>query len=641
MRHLAFFVLFLGLFVPAFSAQAALYAPGETLDPACPPTDPGCGIQPQVGTGTTGQVPYYAANGTVLSATSSITILSNGNIGIGTSTPYAKLSVAGPVVAQYFHATSSTATSTFAGAISIGGIVLQGSSAANNFVVNADINAVDPGTTRNVIGGGGSNPARNLIGTVSLPFYSDFTPTGWAADSAYVDNSANVAVIAGGYDNVNNQEAGSIVGGGHNFIKYDSNGHSIIGGGSYNLIAAGRSGIFAGRRNTITGTNKVFSFVGGGDNNNINGSYSVISGGRDVDVTGDYSFGFGRRAKVTGTGSVAFSDSTDADFTVSTANQFGARYAGGFQLTGGRLQVSDDLAADGTLAQFYDSTSDMALDIRSNTGGSGLAAKHIDLMGISSASDMAFSPSSDTRRALVIKDGGNVGIASTTPWRKFSVNGTVALNGLTSSATGNAVCITSAKDITDAGGASCVPSSIRFKENVKTLPQDFALDELNKLRVVSFDYKPGFYSPEDSPGSYGLIAEEVEDVDSLLVDYGYNGEPLTLRFDKLLGLGIQAIQELSGKISGFARSFTSENIRATETLCVGNTCLTESQLQEILEDSNQNSAPIVPPQEDPTIEEPPVDEPVIDEEPTPEPEVEEEPMEKPEESPESEPAPTE
>ncbi|MBP9816552.1 MAG: hypothetical protein KBD05_00780, partial [Candidatus Pacebacteria bacterium] len=31
---------------------------------------------------------------------------------------------------------------------------------------------------------------------------------------------------------------------------------------------------------------------------------------------------------------------------------------------------------------------------------------------------------------------GNVGISSTTPWRTFSVNGTVALNGLTSSATG-------------------------------------------------------------------------------------------------------------------------------------------------------------------------------------------------------------
>ena len=41
-------------------------------------------------------------------------------IGIGTSSPYAKLSVVGPVVAEYFHATSTTATSTFSGQLTAG-----------------------------------------------------------------------------------------------------------------------------------------------------------------------------------------------------------------------------------------------------------------------------------------------------------------------------------------------------------------------------------------------------------------------------------------------------------------------------------------------------------------------------------------
>ena len=43
-----------------------------------------------------------------------------GNIGIGTTSPYAKLSVVGEVVAEYFTATSTTATSTFVGATQIG-----------------------------------------------------------------------------------------------------------------------------------------------------------------------------------------------------------------------------------------------------------------------------------------------------------------------------------------------------------------------------------------------------------------------------------------------------------------------------------------------------------------------------------------
>lgn len=47
-------------------------------------------------------------------------LLSTGNVGIGTTSPYAKLSVVGPVVAEYFHATSTTATSSFMGVVGIG-----------------------------------------------------------------------------------------------------------------------------------------------------------------------------------------------------------------------------------------------------------------------------------------------------------------------------------------------------------------------------------------------------------------------------------------------------------------------------------------------------------------------------------------
>ena len=45
-----------------------------------------------------------------------------------------------------------------------------------------------------------------------------------------------------------------------------------------------------------------------------------------------------------------------------------------------------------------------------DTGISGLAAKNMNIQGLSSTSDMAFSPSSDTQGALILKDGGGVGI---------------------------------------------------------------------------------------------------------------------------------------------------------------------------------------------------------------------------------------
>lgn len=49
-----------------------------------------------------------------------LTVDASGNLGIGTTSPYAKLSVVGQTVSEYFTATSTTATSTLFGALQIG-----------------------------------------------------------------------------------------------------------------------------------------------------------------------------------------------------------------------------------------------------------------------------------------------------------------------------------------------------------------------------------------------------------------------------------------------------------------------------------------------------------------------------------------
>lgn len=61
---------------------------------------------------------FYTSNG---SETEKMRILGNGNIGIGTTSPYSKLAVVGETVSTYFTATSSNATSTFNGNVNIGG----------------------------------------------------------------------------------------------------------------------------------------------------------------------------------------------------------------------------------------------------------------------------------------------------------------------------------------------------------------------------------------------------------------------------------------------------------------------------------------------------------------------------------------
>lgn len=215
--------------------------------------------------------------------------------------------------------------------------------------------------------------------------------------------------------------------------------------------------------------------------------------------------------------------------------------------------------------------------------------------------------SSDGTGGITITNSpGYVGISSTTPWRNLSVDGTVAMNGLTSSATGNALCITSAKELTDSGGASCTPSSIRFKENVTTLNPGYAMDTLSKLKVVHFDYKEK--QPYETNHSYGLIAEEVANIDNNLVDYGYDGLPVSLHFEKITGLLVQAVQEQKAQIEeiksqafldkiikGVTDSFASVVVRmqtafvgelhVQEKLCVDDVCINKDQLKIILMNS--------------------------------------------------------
>lgn len=74
-------------------------------------------------------------------------LYTTGNIGIGTSSPYAKLSVVGEVVASYFTATSTAATSTLSGTLSVVGNLWPGRDLKFSSVDSPYINSVPTFTT--------------------------------------------------------------------------------------------------------------------------------------------------------------------------------------------------------------------------------------------------------------------------------------------------------------------------------------------------------------------------------------------------------------------------------------------------------------------------------------------------------------
>ena len=108
---------------------------------------------------------------------------------------------------------------------------------------------------------------------------------------------------------------------------------SVIKGDGTNFVTASNLRVDAGTMGTGTE-------MGSGT---ANGDFAVAQGYYTT-ASGDYSTAAGRKANAAADGVFAISDSQDADFTVSTVNAFGARFAGGYTFSGGAVTLGTDLA---------------------------------------------------------------------------------------------------------------------------------------------------------------------------------------------------------------------------------------------------------------------------------------------------------
>ncbi|MCI0619762.1 tail fiber domain-containing protein [Candidatus Wolfebacteria bacterium] len=154
----------------------------------------------------------------------------------------------------------------------------------------------------------------------------------------------------------------------------------------------------------------------------------------------------------------------------------------------------------------------------------------------------------------VVDASGNVGVGTSSPWRTLSASGTVAFSGLTlnTGAAAASLCLSSAGEVTrNTDAETCLASSERYKHDIETLPENFALSRVVQLRPVSFEYNA-------VPGTrYGLIAEEVDSVDEQLVGYDGEGRPNSVRYISIVPLLIQAIQELVERVDQLAAAIGS------------------------------------------------------------------------------------
>jgi hypothetical protein len=339
---------------------------------------------PEVGAISNNYVPKWDGSALVTG-----TIYDNGNVGIGTTSPAARLTVNGA-------------------------ILRSGSTMYGNY------------TERHINLG-----TNSTTGTDGPDLYSYPTVGGGGSNEA----SGNCATVGGGWDNTASGATATIGGGVYN----TANGASAtVGGGNGNN--ADRYATVAGGADNQA--NSDYTTVGGGHYNNAggygptaSGHYATVPGGRSNTADGSYSFAAGRRAKANHQGSFVWADSADADFASTGNNQFLIRASGGVGIgtnsPATQLDVNGTITATGgnsvnwntafgwgnhALQGYLNNASALNWNNITNNMPAGFADGVDDVGG--GDSDWAISDSN-----MYSTPSGNVGIGTTNPGTKLDVQG--------------------------------------------------------------------------------------------------------------------------------------------------------------------------------------------------------------------------
>ncbi len=421
-------------------------------------------------------------------------LVSSGNVGIGTTTPGQKLSVAGDIlgnniIGSYFTATSTTATSALSGNLVITGTTgLTGLLTAGNASTtqigstgsayfatsagNVGVGTTTPGAKLDVdggsirVGGGGSM----LVNTNGTSFS---VGTG--------SNTATAVTMAGsrayfGYDGAN----AYLQGGSGKGIKFNVNSGTEGSGTVGTFTSAGNFGI-----GTTTPGQKL-SVAGDILGNNIIGSYFAATSSTATST-------FAGFIDVNGTGSNA---------TSTFASNLWVK---------GALKV-------------------------------GSASAYID------QNSLTYSNGS-----LTLSSTGTSTITN-----NVTLGGKLLATGLSSDSTTigipGVLCLSSGNEVIKLAGVStCIVSSQRFKHDINSLSVS-GIDMVNSLRPVAFTYN----GDNGSLGEQlGFIAEEVEQIDPRLVVHDAQGLPFSVRYENFTAVLAKAIQELSVTTSFVSNNWAS------------------------------------------------------------------------------------
>jgi len=424
--------------------------------------------------------------------------VSIGSTGVGTTTPTSKLTV-------------------FGNGVGVGGIFELVDNASTTLMKVLDngkvgIGITNPSYTLDVSGFINTNKFSGYLQDAKLFAYASSTNLvtilGFGAGGQNATTSATAAgTVAVGYEALNSQTTGTQ----NTAVGYQALKTTLTGSSNTAI------GYQAGTK--VTGSSN--SFLG----NQVSSS-NTVSGSNS-----------------TGIGAQALQSLTSGGFNTSVGMLSFSSLQTGTNNTGLGYQVGNDTTGSNNIFIGYNTASTTSTGSNNIAIGYDIATPSITSSNTLNIGNLIFGTSIDGEGTNL--STGNIGIATTSPWRKFDVNGTVGMKGLTSTAAGDVqLCLSTNNEVTT--GATCGASSRRFKENILNITD--GLDLVRDLNPVSFNFI-GI-----SGTHVGFIAEEVNQIDPRLVIYDDDGvTPKGVRyqdFPPLLAGAIKAVDTRTRFIQG-------------------------------------------------------------------------------------------
>jgi hypothetical protein len=292
----------------------------------------------------------------------------------------------------------------------------------------------------------------------------------------------------------------------------------------------------SGNQNTATGLRALFSDTNGGFNT-ATGVFSLFgnTSGFFNSATGAYSLAHNTTGSSnTANGYSALYFNTESDN--NTANGFAALYFN----TEGANNTANGFAALYKNTTGANNTANGYQALFNNTTGSSNTA-----LGLNAGGNLTTGSHNI--------DIGNAGVAGESNTIRIGQGGTqtrifmAAIRGVT---TGNADAINVLIDSN--GQLGTMSSSRRFKKEIK--PMDSTSEVIHALKPVTFHYK----SDNKGRPQFGLIAEEVAEINPDLVVRDENGEIYSVRYEAVNAMLLNEFLKAHRKVEALQASFAQQ-----------------------------------------------------------------------------------